>query len=84
MINTNKDEDNELYTCEFCGYTSLWEDHDDIRGEMWGCEICGKAFCSKCLQDAVGQESYMWLMQEGGEIMCPDCAKKYLEKGRAG
>lgn len=62
--------DNEIYTCEFCGFSEGWEESDFVHGDMWGCEKCGKAFCSKCLRDAIGADNYKQMMQSGELILC--------------
>lgn len=64
------------YTCHFCGFSSGWDETDDVHGEMWSCEVCGKTFCSKCLIDAIGREKYTEMMQSGEYIRCPDCYEK--------
>lgn len=67
------DKRNERYECDFCGTQIGWEEQDDVCGEIWGCEKCGRAFCTKCLIDKVGRDAYMKRMQSGNLILCPDC-----------
>lgn len=67
---------NEKYNCDFCGAEIGWEENDDVHGDIWSCENCGKVFCSKCLREAIGEEEY-WKMMLGGDfILCPDCYTK--------
>lgn len=41
--------DRDTYSCDICGFESEWEVNDDVHGELWSCEKCGKIFCTKCL-----------------------------------
>lgn len=70
--NMNRD----TYTCDFCEFDIAWNTTDKIHGEMWGCEKCGKNFCSKCFEDRFGYKRYMNMMQDSDEIYCPDCYEK--------
>lgn len=65
-----------IYTCELCGFWGDWEETDDIHGDMWGCEVCGKVFCSKCFKDTHGEKKYYEMMQSGEYIRCPECFEK--------
>ena len=69
----------DSYECDFCGHIQKWDDTDEVHGDMWGCEKCGKTFCSKCLKDVLGDEGYMIHMQQSELLLCPDCAKKVIE-----
>lgn len=69
-------EEMQTYTCDFCRCKLEWDERDDTYGEIWGCDECGKTFCSKCLTEAVGETNYLKIMQSEGKILCPDCAKK--------
>lgn len=75
MYNMNDDS----YTCDFCDFTEGWDQTDDVHGDMWGCEVCGATFCSKCLKDLVGEKEYYRLMQEEALIRCPDCVTKGIK-----
>lgn len=66
----------DTYTCEYCEAEMKWDAHDDIHGDMWGCERCGKNFCSKCFIERHGQNEYMKMMQGCDLIFCPDCYKE--------
>lgn len=66
----------ESYICEYCGVEMEWDASDDIHGEMWGCEKCGKSFCSKCFIERHGQNKYIKMMQGCDLIFCPDCYKE--------
>lgn len=68
--------DEDSYQCDFCGFVGRWDASDDVHGDMWGCEKCGRTFCSQCLRNAVGESGYRAIMQESSIILCPDCAKK--------
>ena len=30
------------YQCDFCGFEEKWDGTDEIHGDMFGCEKCGK------------------------------------------
>lgn len=68
-------EDN-TYSCDFCGFQNGWDESDALHGELWGCEKCGRVFCSKCFADKHGHKQYMDMMQENNFILCPDCWEK--------
>lgn len=70
----------DSYECDFCGFKLPWEASDEVHGEMWGCEECGKAFCSKCFIDRFGRTEYMKMMQGSDRIYCPDCWSKHREE----
>lgn len=70
------DLDNEIYECEFCGHKMKWDESDATHGEIWGCEMCGKAFCTKCFAERFGFDRYMEMMQDGDYILCPECEEK--------
>lgn len=72
----------DTYICDFCGIELLWDETSDTNGDMWGCEVCGKTFCSKCLKDKIGEVEYLKVMQatsseyEDDVLRCPDCVRK--------
>ena len=68
------------YTCDFCDFEMEWDGHDDIHGEMWGCEKCGDTFCSKCFINKHGHDAYVDMMQGADCIMCPTCFGKRKEE----
>lgn len=61
------------YTCDVCGYEGEWDATDEVHGDLWGCEKCGKVFCSKCFVERFGRKAYMNMMQGSDLIYCPDC-----------
>ena len=69
------------YQCDFCGFEEKWDDTDEIHGDMFGCEECGKTFCAKCFKDKFGESEYYRMMQGFDLICCPDCFEKYYKKG---
>lgn len=70
-----------LYSCDFCGFEMNWDKKDDFHGEMWGCEKCGRTFCSKCFVDRFGREDYKDMMQDCDLIYCPECWQKVRKEG---
>lgn len=68
--------EDDTYSCDFCRFRNEWDASDHIHGELWGCEKCGKTFCSKCFIDKHGKGNYMDMMQGSGLILCPDCFGK--------
>lgn len=72
----------DIYTCDICGFEMKWDGHDEVHGDMWGCEKCGSTFCSKCFKDKYGEKAYQSMMQDFDLILCPDCyEKKSQSKG---
>ena len=69
----------DKYECDYCGYENSWDAHDDVHGELWGCEHCGKTFCSKCFIEKYGESAYQTMMQSHDLIACPDCYNKEQE-----
>lgn len=67
----------DTYECGFCGVTMKWDESDPRHGDMWGCEVCGKNFCSLCFKTAHGLRNYETVMQDYNEIVCPECFPKY-------
>lgn len=66
----------DIYVCDICGFEGGWDDHNDIHGELWGCERCGGTFCTKCFIDKIGEAAY-WKMMHGEDvILCPECYGK--------
>lgn len=65
--------DNDIYTCDFCGFEMEWDATDEAHGGLWGCEKCGACFCSKCFIDRHGKDKYMEMMQGSDLIFCPNC-----------
>ena len=72
--------DKDKYVCDFCGVELAWDERDESHGEMWGCEKCGKSFCTKCFTERHGYDQWMNMMQLCNEIYCPDCYEK-MSKG---
>lgn len=64
------------YQCDFCGFVGKWDESDEAHGDLWGCEVCGATFCSKCLKDKVGTDGYKKIMRENDIITCPNCSCK--------
>lgn len=50
-------EKSDTYSCDICGFEMGWEDHDDEHGELWGCELCGATFCTKCYVERHGRKN---------------------------
>ena len=73
------DMSTDTYTCDFCEFEMQWDGHDEVHGEVWGCEKCGQVFCSKCFIDRYGFAAYMEMMQDFDLILCPDCYEKEKE-----
>ena len=71
-----------VYVCDFCGWEGKWDLRDEIHGELWGCEMCERVFCSKCFMDRFGSDAYWNMMQSGGYILCPDCEEKLRAEER--
>lgn len=71
--------ENDTYSCDICGFEAKWDASDDIHGEMWGCEKCGKTFCSKCFIEKHGNEKYRNMMQGSDLIFCPACYEEVIE-----
>lgn len=72
-------KETDTYTCDFCGFENGWEDYDEHHGELWGCEKCGKTFCTQCFMDKFGGKEYMNMMQNATEVHCPECWEKHRE-----
>ena len=34
------DMSKDTYTCDFCEFEMQWDGHDEVHGEVWGCEKC--------------------------------------------
>ena len=62
--------DIEAYSCYSCKTVIEWESSHPTNGLIWECEICGKNFCSKCLEETVGRS-----MCEDDDVICPSCLK---------
>lgn len=68
--------ESDIYVCDICGFEGRWDDHDDIHGELWGCERCGGTFCTKCFIDTIGKNAYLKMMHSEDLILCPECYGK--------
>ena len=66
----------DLYECDICGFREKWDAHDDRRGDMWGCESCGKDFCTACFVKRHGRASFDKMLSESDFVLCPDCYEK--------
>ena len=66
----------DTYTCDLCDFEMKWGDHDEHHGDMWGCERCEADFCSKCFIDRRGRDAFEDMLQNGDEVLCPDCYGK--------
>lgn len=77
------------YSCDFCGFEQGWDEYDDVHGTSWGCEVCGREFCSKCFADKYGWEALFSMVRgelpepfEDDRLRCPDCYEKVRGPGR--
>lgn len=68
--------ESDTYVCDICGFEGEWNDHDDIHGELWGCERCGGTFCTKCFIETIGTNAYWKMMHSEDLILCPECYGK--------
>nr|DAQ37480.1 MAG TPA: RimK-related lysine biosynthesis protein, Probable-dependent amine/thiol ligase family Amino-group [Caudoviricetes sp.] len=68
-----------MHQCDFCGFEEKWDATDEIHGDMFGCEKCGKTFCAKCFKDEFGESEYYRMMQTYDFICCPDCYRKEMK-----
>lgn len=66
----------DTYVCDICGFEGKFDTHDDIHGELWGCERCGSIFCTKCFIDKIGEAAYWKMMHSENLILCPECYGK--------
>lgn len=71
--------DRDTYSCDICGFESEWEVNDDVHGELWSCEKCGKIFCTKCFTDRFGSDEYLEMINNADQVHCPDCWEKRKE-----
>jgi hypothetical protein len=60
----------ELCKCDVCGTRIGWESGDDVNGDIWSCEKCGKLFCEKCFIDRHGAE-------DARRMLCNDCSDPF-------
>lgn len=65
-----------IYICDICGCELEWDDGDDVHGTMWGCERCGKDFCSKCFIDQCCRKDFDDMLHKSDKVLCPDCYGK--------
>lgn len=64
----------DTYTCDYCGVEMKWDDVDEQRGAIWGCEVCeSKHFCTACFKERYGAQRFLDMTQNDPMIMCPDC-----------
>ena len=73
----------DTYICDFCSVEIGWDETKEPHGEMWGCEKCGRAFCTKCFIDRFSRKVWMDMMQDCQSILCPTC-KEEQEKRKDG
>lgn len=66
----------DTYSCDLCDFEMEWDGHDKDHGDMWECEQCGDHFCSKCFIDRHGRKDFMDMLQNGNEVLCPECYRK--------
>lgn len=69
----------DLWECDLCGFTEVWDDFDDIHGGMWVCPVCNTTFCSKCFKDKCGRTSWTRMLLDDGALLCPACYEKRKE-----
>lgn len=66
----------DLYTCDFCGVQMKWNESTETDGTMYGCEKCGREFCSRCFKKAHGSKKFDEMLSNEAEILCPACYAK--------
>ena len=64
------------YGCDICGFEMEYDDYDEVHGEMWECEKCGKTFCTKCFVDALGLPALERMFKKSDRVLCADCFAK--------
>lgn len=66
-----------FYKCYICNEPIDWENGDEEKGNLWGCEKCGREFCEACFTEQCGVESFFDTLCADGdkEVLCPDCYK---------
>ena len=69
----------DKYECDYCGTQSKFDEQDDTRGSMWGCEKCNVDFCTKCFVDKCGRDAFEFMLRDGDKVLCPACYEN--EKG---
>ena len=67
----------DLYTCDFCGVQMKWDESKERSGTMYGCEKCGREFCSRCFKKYLGNEKFDDMLADEEKVLCPSC---YAEK----
>ena len=67
----------DLYTCDFCGVQMKWNESKEGYGTMYGCEKCGREFCSRCFKKYLGNEKFVDMLADEEKVLCPSC---YAEK----
>lgn len=79
--------DTGLYECDFCGLTQKFDAHDEDRGDLWGCEKCGRTFCEKCFTDRFGLDTFRQMLNgtlsgpnENDILLCPKCFAETLKE----
>ena len=76
MYNLSRD----TYTCDFCNLEMRFDEHDDVHGDLWGCEECEAIWCTKCFVDRFGRDAFDKMIRENDRIYCPTCYEKHKEE----
>lgn len=63
----------DTYVCDTCGFELKWDESDDTHGSMWGCEICGKNFCTTCFIKKHGRKAFDRMLQQEDRVQCMEC-----------
>ncbi len=66
----------DLYSCDSCGFEEAWDATDDIHGDLWECEVCGYTYCSLCFFRELGEATFYKMCREEDYVLCPACYKK--------
>lgn len=66
----------DMCTCDFCGVRMKFDETSETHGNMFGCEKCGREFCSRCFKKAYGNKKFDKMLTEEAEVLCPACYAK--------
>ena len=63
----------DVYECDFCGVRMKWDEKTKTHGYLYGCEKCGREFCSRCFKKAHGRKKFDQMLSEEAKVLCPAC-----------